>query len=169
MTPTLSPPARTLDVARLPDHLDRLYRVARAITGSPYEAEDLVSETLVRVLSRPRRIRHDDDLGYLLRALRNTWADTLRTRSRRPATVQMAPDHDYEDTLAGRRPHASAEANEVLAAVGRLPEAFRDVVLLVDVAGLSYAEAAASLGVPAGTIMSRLSRGRGAVIAELAD
>jgi len=158
---------RTLDVERLPDHLDRLYRVARAITGSAHEAEDLVSETLVRVLARPRSIQRQDELGYLIRALRNTWADTLRTRSRRPATTAMPEDTEYEDARAGRRPHASAEAREVLAAVGRLPGAFRDVVLMVDVAGLSYAEAADALGIPKGTVMSRLSRGRDAVAAEL--
>ncbi len=158
---------RTLDPQCLPDHLDRLYRVARAVTGSVHEAEDLVSDTLVRVLARPRRIQREDELGYLIRALRNTWADTLRTRSRRPATTAMPEDAEYADAHAGRRSHASAEAREVLAAVGRLPESFRDVVLMVDVAGLSYAEAAAALGIPKGTVMSRLSRGRDAAAAAL--
>ena len=158
---------RTLDPERLPDHLDRLYRVARAITGSAHEAEDLVSDTMVRVLARPRRITRDDELGYLIRALRNTWADTLRTRSRRPATAAMPEDAEYADAPAARLAHARAEAREVLTAVGRLPDAFRDVVLMVDVAGLSYADAADALGIPKGTVMSRLSRGRDAVAAEL--
>jgi RNA polymerase sigma-70 factor (ECF subfamily) len=155
-----------LHADHLPEQLDRLYRAARAITGSPHDAEDLVSETMVRVLSRPRRIRHENDRAYLLRCLRNTWTDTLRTRSRRPVTSHMPPEMDHEDALAARRPHSCAEARAVLEAVARLPEAFRTAVMLVDVVGLTYSQAAAELGVPRGTVMSRVSRGRAAVIAE---
>lgn len=166
-TPETALPTRTLDTSRLPDHIDRLTRAARALTGSAQEAEDLVAETMVRVLSRPRRVHGDDDLGYLLRALRNTWSDTLRTRSRRPSTAAMPADLEPEDAFAGRRAHARAEANEVLAAVARLAPVHRDAILLVDVAGMTYTEAAQELGVPRGTIMSRLARGRSAVIAQL--
>ena len=67
------PMERTLDPARLGDHLDRLYRAAWALCGSREDAEDLVQETYARVLARPRLLRNDDDLGYLLRALRNTF------------------------------------------------------------------------------------------------
>jgi len=143
-----------------------LHRSARAIPGSAYEAEDLVSETMVRVLARPRRIRHENDFAYLLRCLRNTWTDTMRSRSRRPATAQMPEDMEHEDTLAARRPQSRAEARAVLAAVARLPRPYRDAVMLVDVVGLTYSQAATRLGVPRGTIMSRVSRGRVAVIAE---
>jgi RNA polymerase sigma-70 factor (ECF subfamily) len=180
MTATLSPSTpprfvresaaapRALDASRLPDHLDRLYRTARAITGSAQEAEDLVSETMVRVLSRPRRVRGEDDLGYLTQCLRNTWSDTLRTRSRRPRTACMPDDFEHADAGSCARAHARAEANEVLAAVARIAAPHRDAILLVDVAGMTYAEAAKQLGVPRGTIMSRLSRGRAAVLEELA-
>jgi RNA polymerase sigma-70 factor (ECF subfamily) len=160
-------PHHTLCTERLCDHLDRLLRAARAITGSAQEAEDLVSETMVRVLARPRRIEGADELGYLLRALRNTWADTLRTRSRRPATAAMPDDFEHADDFSERRAHARAEANEVLAAVAQLPNTYRDAIVLVDVAGLTYSEAANELGVPRGTIMSRLSRGRSAVVRQL--
>jgi RNA polymerase sigma-70 factor, ECF subfamily len=160
-------PHHTLCTERLCDHLDRLLRAARAITGSAQEGEDLVSETMVRVLARPRRIERADELGYLLRALRNTWADTLRTRSRRPATAAMPDDFEYVDDFSERRAHARAEANEVLAAVAQLPNTYRDAIVLVDVAGLTYSEAANELGVPRGTIMSRLSRGRSAVVRQL--
>ena len=73
---------RTLDPARLGDHLDRLYRAAWALCGSREDAEDLVQETYARVLARPRLLRNDDDLGYLLRALRNTFLTQKRTESR---------------------------------------------------------------------------------------
>ena len=180
MTATLSPkstprfvreqaaPHRALDTNRLPDHLDRLYRTARAITGSAQEAEDLVSETMVRVLSRTRRVRGEDDLSYLIQCLRNTWSDTLRTRSRRPQTACMPEGFEHADAGSASRAHARAEANEILAAVSRIAQPFRDAVSLVDVAGMTYSEAARQLGVPRGTIMSRVSRGRSAVLAELA-
>ena len=74
---------RTLDPARLGDHLDRLYRAAWALSGSREDAEDLVQETYARVLARPRVLRREDDLGYLLRALRNTFLNQRRTESRR--------------------------------------------------------------------------------------
>jgi RNA polymerase sigma-70 factor, ECF subfamily len=150
----------------LSDQLERLHRSARAITGSAHEAEDLVSETMVRVLARPRRIRNENDLPYLLRCLRNTWVETMRARSRRPATTQMPEGMEPEDALAGRRPQSRAEAHAVLASVARLPGPYRDAVTLVDVMGLTYSQAAEKLDVPRGTIMSRVSRGRAAVIAE---
>ena len=74
---------RPLDPAQLGDHLDRLYRAAWALAGSREDAEDLVQETYARVLSRPRLLRNEDDLGYLLRALRNTFLTKKRTESRR--------------------------------------------------------------------------------------
>ena len=64
---------RQLDPQRLGDHVDRLYRAAWGLCGSREDAEDLVQETYARVLSRPRMLRNDDDLGYLLRVLRNTF------------------------------------------------------------------------------------------------
>src|SRR6186997_2247679 len=78
-----SPMERTLDPARLGDHLDRLYRAAWALCGSREEAEDLVQETYARVLARPRLLRREDDLGYLLGALRNTFLSQKATEGRR--------------------------------------------------------------------------------------
>src|SRR5580765_8194189 len=89
---------RTLDPARLGDHLDRLYRAAWALCGSRADAEDLVQETFSRVLARPRLLRHDDDLGYLLRALRNTFLTRKGAESRRlrpsplPNQLDLVPD-----------------------------------------------------------------------------
>src|SRR5262252_1094965 len=77
---------RRLDPARLGDHVDRLYRAAWALCGSREDAEDLVQETYARLLARPRLLRNEDDLGYLLRALRNTFLNQKRTESRRPRT-----------------------------------------------------------------------------------
>src|SRR6186713_3009564 len=77
------PMERTLDPARLGDHLDRLFRAAWALCGSREDAEDLVQETYARVLAKPRLLRNEDDLGYLLRTLRNTFLTQKRNESRR--------------------------------------------------------------------------------------
>src|SRR5690348_14495281 len=83
---------RTLDPARLGDHLDRLYRAAWALCGSREEAEDLVQETYARVLARPRVLRNSDDLGYLLRALRNTFFNRRRAEGRRVRPAPLPDD-----------------------------------------------------------------------------
>jgi RNA polymerase sigma-70 factor (ECF subfamily) len=148
----------------LADHLDRLYRAAWAMCGSREDAEDLVQETYARVLAKRRTIATDEDaLPYLLRVLRNTFVSSLRTRGRRPKT---APIEDVEQRLAASEaasPMAVLAAREVFAAIAALPDDQRDVVAAVDVAGLTYAEAAETLGVPTGTVMSRLYRGRARV------
>lgn len=153
---------RRLDPERSGDHLDALFRAACAMCGSRQLAEDLVQETYVKVLSRPRLLRKDDDLGYLIKALRNTWYSHLRSeRGRRAATSQNG--ESPEDLgLPSKRgdPEASLAAAEVLDAVSQLPIPYREAITAVDVAGLSYAEAARALGVRQGTVMSRLYRGR---------
>jgi RNA polymerase sigma-70 factor (ECF subfamily) len=130
--------------------------------GSRDLAEDLVQETFVKVLSRPRLLRRDDDLGYLIKALRNTWYSYLRNQRLRRASVD--PSEPAPDELAARSsagdPESSLEAGEVLDALAELPRPYREAVAAVDVAGLSYAEAARALGVRQGTIMSRVYRGR---------
>src|SRR5919198_4429227 len=75
-----------LDANRLGDHLDRLYRAALGMTGSRADAEDLVQDVCVRVLAKPRLVS-EDDLGYLLRVLRNTHISRRRAAARRPAAA----------------------------------------------------------------------------------
>jgi RNA polymerase sigma-70 factor (ECF subfamily) len=159
--------ARPLDTARLGDHLDRLYRAACALTGTRATADDLVQETYARVLSRPRMIRNEDDLGYLLRALRNTFLNRRRSEQ---ARIQAAPLPDELDLLAdphAREPLAVLEAGEVYAAVAALPGDFRDVLVAVDITGLSYKETARALKIREGTVMSRLYRARQQVVRTL--
>jgi RNA polymerase sigma-70 factor (ECF subfamily) len=153
---------RRLDPQRSGDHIDALFRAACAMSGSRQVAEDLVQETYVKVLARPRLLRKDDDLGYLIKALRNTWYSYLRTeRGRRAASIPGGESpEDLELPATRANPETSLEASTVLDAVSRLPVQFREVVTAVDVAGLSYAEAARALGIRQGTVMSRLYRGR---------
>ena len=155
---------RPLDPARLGDHLDRLFRAAWALCGTPEDAEDLVQETYARVLGRRRLLRNDDDLGYLLRTLRNTFLTQKRSEGRR---LRPDPLPDQLDLVAdphAREPQAAVEAGEVYAAIAALPDDFRDVLVAVDVTGLSYKEAARVLKIQEGTVMSRLFRARQQVV-----
>ena len=157
---------RTLDPSRLGDHIDRLYRAACALTGSRVAADDLVQDTYARVLSKPRLLKNDDDLGYLLRTMRNLFLDQRRQAARR-ATDPVDPE-DFERVEGGAGgPEQAAEHRELLGVISALPEEFRDVLVAVDVTGLSYKEASGVLGVPEGTVMSRLYRARKRVIAEV--
>jgi RNA polymerase sigma-70 factor (ECF subfamily) len=158
-----------LDPASLGDHVDRLYRAAWGLCGSREDAEDLVQETFARVLARPRLLRSDDDLGYLLRVLRNTFLTSRRTASRRPQTVAMADDFDPVDTRNGLRPDQALAAGETFAAIAALPENFRDALIAVDIVGLSYREAARALRTREATITSRLFRARAQVAARLRE
>jgi RNA polymerase sigma-70 factor (ECF subfamily) len=161
--------ARRLDTATLGDHLDRLYRAAWALTGSREDAEDLVQDTYARVLARPRFLRREDDLGYLLRVLRNTFLNTKRTEQRRPRTRPMAEGFEPVEERVSTQPDRALETKEVFEAVAALADDFRDVVVAVDVVGLSYAEAAGALRIPQGTVMSRLYRGRQQIARRLGE
>jgi RNA polymerase sigma-70 factor, ECF subfamily len=158
---------RRLDVDRLGQHLDRLYRAAWALCGSREDAEDLVQETYARVLARPRFLRSDDEFGYLLRTLRHTFVSSLRARDRRPRAVATVDDADIADVSAARSPEEIGETREVYGAIAALPPEFRDALVAVDVVGLSYREAAQILNVKEATLTTRLHRARARVVADL--
>jgi RNA polymerase sigma-70 factor, ECF subfamily len=156
-----------LDPESLPGHIDRLYRAAWALCGSPHEAEDLVQETFARVLSRPRVLRGDDELAYLMRVLRNTFLSSRRTASRRPQIAAHVEELELPDRAPGTQPHEALEAQGVYGAIAELPEDFRLALVAVDVLGLSYREAGEVLGAPEATITSRLHRARRRVVAAI--
>jgi RNA polymerase sigma-70 factor (ECF subfamily) len=156
-----------LDPESLPAHVDRLYRAAWALCGSPHDAEDLVQETFVRVLSRPRWLRGDDQLAYLMRVLRNTFLDSRRTASRRPRVTTTLEEIEAADRRGAGTPEQALEAQELYAAIAALPEDFRLALVAVDILGLSYAEAARALGAREATITTRLHRARGRVVASI--
>ncbi len=153
---------RRLDPEDLGDHIDRLYRAAWSLCGSREEAEDLVQETFVRVLQKPRLLHSEDNIGYLLRVLRNTFVSGRRTAARRPLTSPMPDGIEFEDRSAPQ-PEAHLEASELYAAIAALPEGFRDAIIAVDVVGLSYREAARALRIREATLTTRVHRARGRV------
>jgi RNA polymerase sigma-70 factor (ECF subfamily) len=152
-----------LEPARLPDHLDRLFRSALALSGSPDDAEDLVQETYARVLQKPRMLRHEEDGAYLMRALRNVWINWGQSAHAR-RSVPLEPERLEFVTDPGADPQGQAlDARECFAAVAELSEPLREAIVAVDVMGLSYKEAARALRVRKGTVMSRLHRARESV------
>jgi RNA polymerase sigma-70 factor (ECF subfamily) len=158
----------TLDPQSLTRHVDRLYRAAWGLCGSKEDAEDLVQDTFARVLARPRHL-HGDELGYLMKVLRNTFLTSRRTASRRPQTAATLEEGIAADERPSAQPEHALEIQELYAAVARLPEDFRLALVAVDMLGLSYREAARALGTREATITTRLFRARKQVVATLSS
>jgi RNA polymerase sigma-70 factor (ECF subfamily) len=162
---SFAPPSHTttLDPQSAAAHLPRLRRFARSLCGSSQLAEDLTQETYVRVLARPRRVHEDSEFPYLARTLRNVFLDHWRSEQRRPPVGVL----EQEVPSVHGDPELAAYTGDVVEAVAGLPEEFRDVVVAIDVAGLSYKEASGTLRIPIGTVMSRLHRARTRLAMEL--
>jgi|KBSSwiStaDraftv2_1062776.scaffolds.fasta_scaffold1155252_1 RNA polymerase sigma-70 factor, ECF subfamily len=141
--------------------MPRLRRFARALSGSWHQADDLVQDTIVRAISAwndAERLNHME--GWLLRIMRNAWIDMQRARRVRldyaeDLRMRSRPDTNAEDATVARLTLGAVDA-----AMRSLPEDQRTVLLLVCVEEFSYAQTAAVLDIPVGTVMSRLARGR---------
>lgn len=152
------------DVARR--HGRFVYSVAYRLTGNHEEAQDLVQEVLVRVQRGLRTYEPGSLEGWLARITTNAFLDEMRRRKRRP--TEPLPEHDPERLLPLSPEPAEELAGarldeEIQAALARVSPEFRVVLVLSDVVGHSYAEIADELGVPIGTVRSRLHRGRAAL------
>ena len=138
------------------EHLPRLRRYARALTGDVVRADDLVQDTLERALARLDLWQPGSDLrAWLFTLMHNLFVNQLRTR--RPQDTAL--DEALDIPVSGGQMEALA-VRDMHAALVRLPDEQREVILLVGLEQFSYAEAAQVLGVPVGTIMSRLARAR---------
>src|SRR5947209_15844734 len=152
--------SHTLDPRHLGDHVDRLYRAAWGLCGSREDAEDLVQETFAKVLRKPRFLRSEDDIGYLLRVLRNTFFSQRRAAVRRVQTAPLPDAIDLLEDPRAVRAESRLESRELYAHVSTLPPDFRDALVAVDLVGLSYREAGRLLRVREATITTRLHRAR---------
>jgi RNA polymerase sigma-70 factor (ECF subfamily) len=138
------------------EHLPRLRRYARALTGDVTRADDLVQDTLERALAKLDLWQPGSDLrAWLFTLMHNLFVNQLRSRHGQDTAL----DEAQEIPVSGGQMEALA-ARDMHAALARLPEEQRAVVLLVGLEQFSYAEAAEVLGVPVGTVMSRLARAR---------
>jgi RNA polymerase sigma-70 factor (ECF subfamily) len=153
----------------LGDHVDRLYRAARAMCNSPEEAEDLVQDTFAHVLQKPRFLHAEDDIGYLLRVLKNTFVSTCRRMGRRPQRSSTPDELLWIEDLSAAQPEVRLERAALYDAIAALPGSFRDALIAVDVMGLSYGEAARALRVREATITTRLHRARQRVATMLVE
>lgn len=162
--------AEAFDVYVIPE-LPVLYRTARSLTRSDADAEDLVQDTLLRAFRAIDRFDGRYPRAWLLTILRNT--NINRARKKKPDLL-----NDPEATFERSTDFANFDGPEqtvlepvfetvVLDAFDQLPAKFRDVIQLVDLEGKSYGEAADTLGIPVGTVMSRLHRARKRIRTEI--
>lgn len=151
---------RSFDVTA---HLDAMTRYARSLArGDLVQADDLVNEALVRALEAERSFRTGGNLrGWLLSILHNTFVSLRRRAATQRRTAEEAAPEADAATPASQ--DAAVRLAQIRAAFDRLPEDQRVVLHLVAVEGLSYQETADVLGIPMGTVMSRLGRGREAL------
>ena len=158
---------------------DQVYKVARHLVGAREEAEDLVQETYARAFRSWRSFQPGTNLrAWLLRILMNLNIDRGRRIQRAPDTQPLeAGDYFLADRLeeAGgpisddERVDQRLSQDSIVNALSEVPHDFRDVVVLVDIGDFTYQDAAQILGVPVGTVMSRLHRGRRILKTKLAE
>jgi len=161
---------------------DQVYRVARRLAGSREEAEDLVQQTYERAFRSWKQFTPGTNLrAWLLRILTNLNIDRGRRQQRSPQTTPLdteAGDYFLYNKLEAQVPEENPDEERVLErlsqdsivdALAEVPHDFRDVIVLVDIGDFSYQDAANILGIPIGTVMSRLHRGRRILKRELAD
>ncbi|HYH22515.1 MAG TPA: sigma-70 family RNA polymerase sigma factor [Azospirillum sp.] len=154
--------------AELEVHIASLRRYARALLRNRADAEDLVQEALARAIGRADTFKTGTNMrAWLFTILHNVHVNQVRSRASRPDEVPVESVESRLTTPA--RQEERVEVREMMRALDELPDEQRQVLLLVALEGLKYEEVAEMIGVPIGTVMSRLSRGREAVRAKLAN
>lgn len=144
--------------------LPRLRRFARALTGQQADADDIVQIAVERALRRLEQFEEGTRLdAWLYSIVRNAWIDETRTRARRGKLFAPPEAGEFVGDEGAAAVHARLDVADVSVAMQKLPEEQREAVALVCVEGLAYRDAAEALGVPIGTLTSRLARGREAL------
>lgn len=159
-------------------HLDRVFHLALRLTRNRAEAEDLSQETYLRAFKHFDRFDPGTNCrAWLFAILRNAFINRLKRQGREVAGLDEGQLERYEAEMSeGRQTIESPEEDllrrvvgaDLVAALDRLPLIFREAVVLADLEECSYKEIARICGVPMGTVMSRLSRGRGLLRRSLA-
>lgn len=150
-------------------HLDAAYRLARWLTDSAADADDIVQAAILRAFRGFDALRGEDARAWLLVIVRNCHRSALRHEQRRPAEPLPGESNVQDPSLTANAPGpeeqaVAADERRALAALMReLPEEQREVLILKDIEDMSYREIASVIGVPIGTVMSRLARARAAL------
>ena len=150
--------------------LPRLRRFAHALSRDSTDADDLTQMTVERALNSKAQWQPGTNLdSWLYRIMRNLWIDTVRARGRREK--REAPPEAGERVGVDPRPgvEAAIDLQTAMAAMDRLPDEQREVVALILIEGFGYRESAQILGLPIGTVSSRLVRGRTALLAMIGE
>ena len=149
------------------EHLDALYGYALALTRDKAEAEDLVQETYLRAVKAAHQPPPEENLkAWLFVIMRNAWLNIARHNQNGRRVFDFESDDQPVGIAADTtsNPHVvylrKLEREQVRAAIDKLPDAYREIVVLRDIEGFSYQEIATVLNCPAGTVMSRLGRAR---------
>jgi RNA polymerase sigma-70 factor (ECF subfamily) len=140
------------------ENIPSLRRYAWSLLRNKSDADDLVQDCLVRALDRMDSLCGDGDLrAWLFTIMHNVFASRWRRVRNR---ARLLTDYAETEAIIAAPQHASAEMRDVLRGLDMLPDEQREVILLVAVEGFQYDEVASMLGIPIGTVMSRLSRAR---------
>lgn len=145
--------------SRIEEHIPSLRRYARALLGERSHADDLVQDTLERAWGRFHLWHSGSDLrAWLFTIMHNLYVNQLRQGASAPAGVPL--EEEALNVSVRATQEDGLEMRDLTAALARLPDEFREVVLLVGLEQMRYEEVAQVLGIPLGTVMSRLARGR---------
>ena len=150
-------------LCELPTHTPRLWRFALRLTRNRHDAEDLMQRCYMRALEKRHQWQPATSLiSWLFAIMHTQWVNELRSaQRRRTGSLEAEEDwHELPDTEPSHDPEYAMMCKQIYTAVQALPEAQREVMLLVAVEGMSYREASDVLDIPIGTVMSRLARAR---------
>jgi len=150
-------------------HLDAAYNLARWLLRNDQDAEDAVQDAYLRAYKAFSRFRGGDGKAWLMTILRNV-CYTMIKKSRSHETPEHFDEEIHQaagqtDVREAFRQKANAETLQ--GALEKLPDEFREIIVLHDLEGLAYKQIAAAIGIPIGTVMSRLARARGRLRAEI--
>lgn len=150
-------------ITRLP----RLRRFARVLTGSSHDGDDLVQSALENAIKKQNQLKSDASLdSWLFSILKSTWKNEIRSRGVRRGNGLVDVDSLYDTNPVNNQEQVTSNT-QLREAVSALPENQKVVIALVDIEGMSYTEAADVLEIPKGTLMSRLSRAREALLGKM--
>ncbi|MDP9112328.1 MAG: sigma-70 family RNA polymerase sigma factor [Acidobacteriota bacterium] len=150
-------------------HMRAAYNLARWLVRNEQDAEDIVQDSFLKAYKAQESFRGSDSRVWMLSIVRNTALDFLRRYKSRGLTSLENQIQDPEDRASNpeRGLLERSRREQVRAAISRLEPEFREVIVLREIESLSYKEIAAVLGIPMGTVMSRLSRARNFLLVEL--
>ena len=162
-----TPLSNSVFAASTLEHIDALYGYAMTLTRDKTEAEDLVQETYLRAVRATNQPASDGNLkAWLFVIMRNAWLNAVRHKHNGRRIFQFETDESTPSAASDTtsNPHVvylrKLECEQVREAIEKLPDTYREIVVLRDIEGFSYQEIATVLNCPAGTVMSRLGRAR---------